>query len=459
MAGYPKPIVTEDDVDKFEQKCPHSPVVDRFEQKCPHSPVFGHGGVPMVARSSGMLDDIFDTPAVMHKLITENLSVNGDSHVNIPTLNKPLPSTHRFAGKTGLDVISACRAPDGSFKNNITIVGCGTSYHAAILAEYLIEQIARIPVEVLYASEYRYKELLHREGDVLITVSSSGETLDTLECLKALKKSPMGDKVLTLAIVNETNSSLAKQSDVFIPTRAGDEVGIASTKVFSAMALSFVLLAISLAEKCGTLKQAEKQQLLKDLKELPELVQKVLDKEASALRPKSQSDSPKERTKGLKIGECKLWDIGCQNVLAGNFIFLGRGLNFPIALEGAMKCKELAYIHAEGYPAAEMKHGPIALIDQFMPVVVICPRSDPCYEKIKSNIEEVVTRSGSVIGITEDTNKDLEKICEHVITVPCTHEYLMPLIAAIPMQLLAYMMGTLRGNEVDNPRGLSKVTV
>jgi len=389
---------------------------------------------------------------MMKQVIDENLKVNGDAHVNIPSLNKALPSTHHFAGKTGLEVMAACRSSNGSFHNKITIVGCGSSYNAAILAEYLIEQIARVPVEVAYASEYRYRSLLHREGDVVVTISSSGETLDTVESLKALKRSRVGSKVLTVAIVNEVDSSLGRLSDICIPTQAGSEVGIASTKVFTLTALSFILLAISLGEKCGTLAQAEKDKLLTNLQELPELVQMVLDKEALALRPRG-GELP---GRSLKIGECKLWDIGCQNVLAGNFIFLGRGLNFPIALEGAMKCKELAYIHAEGYPAAEMKHGPIALIDQFMPVVVICPRSDPCYEKIKANIEEVVTRSGSVIGITEDTNLDLEEICEHVIKVPCTHEYLMPVIAAIPMQLLAYMMGVLRGNEVDNPRGLEK---
>jgi len=399
-----------------------------------------------------MLDDIWETPKMMKHVIDETVQVNGDAHVNIPSLNKALPSTHNFAGKTGLEVMAACRPLNGSFHNKITIVGCGSSYNAAILAEYLIEQIARVPVEVAYASEYRYRSLLHREGDVVVTISSSGETLDTVESLKALKRSRVGSKVLTVAIVNEVDSSLGRLSDICIPTQAGSEVGIASTKVFTLTALSFILLAISLGEKCGTLAQAEKDKLLTNLQELPELVQMVLDKEALALRPRG-GELP---GRSLKIGECKLWDIGCQNVLAGNFIFLGRGLNFPIALEGAMKCKELAYIHAEGYPAAEMKHGPIALIDQFMPVVVICPRSDPCYEKIKANIEEVVTRSGSVIGITEDTNLDLEEICEHVIKVPCTHEYLMPVIAAIPMQLLAYMMGVLRGNEVDNPRGLEK---
>merc|ERR1712228_267261 len=184
--------------------------------------------------------------------------------------------------------------------------------------------------------------------------------------------------------------------------------------------------------------------------EIPDLIQTLIERESRALR---QDDDP---DRGLEIGECKLWDIGCQNVLANNFIFLGRGFCFPVALEGAMKIKEIAYIHAEGYPAAEMKHGPIALIDQFMPVVVIAPKSDPTYDKIRSNIEEVRARHGSIIAITEHTNKDLEELCQHVIAVPPAHEYTMPLLAVVKMQLLACMMGMLRGNEVDHPRGLQK---
>merc|ERR1711990_1199272 len=166
----------------------------------------------------------------------------------------------------------------------------------------------------------------------------------------------------------------------------------------------------------------------------------VLDKEAKSLKSSGDEESSSSK-RGLSIGECKLWDIGCQNVLANNFIFLGRGFNFPIALEGAMKCKEIAYIHAEGYPAAEMKHGPIALIDQFMPVVVICPPSDPCYEKIISNLQEVKTRQGSVIAITEHGNEGLADSCDTVLCAPPTHEYLTPIVNVIPMQLLAYMMG------------------
>merc|ERR1712216_446589 len=200
--------------------------------------------------------------------------------------------------------------------------------------------------------------------------------------------------------------------------------------------------------------KAEQEKLLGCLRDLPNLVQNVLDKEALPLRPKGDVSPARSPC----IGECTLWDIGCQNVLANNFIFLGRGFNFPIALEGAMKCKEIAYIHAEGYPAAEMKHGPIALIDQFMPVVCIAPGSDPTYDKIKSNIEEVKTRNGAVIAITDASSaEELAESSEYVIVVPRTHELLVPLVAVIPLQLLGYMMGILRGNEVDVPRNLQKV--
>jgi len=285
---------------------------------------------------------------------------------------------------------------------------------------------------------------------VVIAISNSGKTLDTLESLKVLKASPVGAEVLTLSIINELDTPMHVESDVNIATMAGEEAGIAATKVFSNTALSLVLLAIAIGDKCGTLPETERQELLSGLARLPEQVQEVLDKEALSFKPVGAEALKPE------IGDCEMWDICCQNVLAQNFIFLGRGFNFPIALEGAMKCKEIAYIHAEGYPAAEMKHGPIALIDQFMPVVFIALQSDECYDKIKCNIQEVVTRGGSVVVITDGDDLELKELCEHIIKVPRTHEYLVPLIAVIPMQLLAYMMGILRGNEVDNPRGLQK---
>jgi glucosamine--fructose-6-phosphate aminotransferase (isomerizing) len=420
------------------------------------APVFGGRVSISQGRGSGMLHDIWDTPKAMSDVLESFLK---GGKVEIPSLNQVFPSNHKFAGKTALEVMADCHVNN---QQKITIVGCGTSYHVALLAEYLIEHIARVPVEVAYASEYRYRSMLHCEGDVLIAISSSGETLDTLEGLSALKSSSVCNNVLTVACVNEAKSSLSREADACICTNAADEKGVASTKIFSATSLMFVLLAIALGQQNGELETNEirapgsLERLLESVRTVPELVQKVLDREALALKPDGQNG----RGAKIRMGECKLWDIGCQNVLANNFLFLGRGFNFPIALEGAMKCKEVSYIHAEGYPAAEMKHGPIALIDQFMPVVCIAPRSDATFDNIKANIEEVKARNGSVIVITDDsgeTSNELDDLCEYVIKVPATHEYVMPLVAVIPMQLLAYVMGRLRGHNVDDPRGLQKV--
>jgi len=281
-------------------------------------------------------------------------------------------------------------------------------------------------------------------------ISSSGETADIVESLKLVQGSPNGSAVLSLGVVNEAESTLARSCDAFIDVVGGQETCVATTKVFSATIMALFFIAVALGEECGTLAETDKTALLSSLKELPEHVKKILDEGAGPWL--KQGEVPKS----LAIGTCPLWDIACMNVLANNFIFLGRGVNFPIALEGAMKVKEIAYIHAEGYPAAEMKHGPIALIDQFMPVVFIAPQSDPTFEKVKANIQEVKTRSGAIIVITDFENGELKDLCEHIIIVPTTHEYIMPLLTIVPLQLLAYMMGVLRGNEVDMPRGLRK---
>lgn len=415
-----------------------------------------------------MLEDIKQTPDVLRKMLAKHLGSGagapggagytatapggGSSSLSIDSLTKLFPADHRFAGKSPVDMMAACGPGTGeepNYSNKFTIIGCGSSFHSAALAEYLIETIARIPVEVQYASEFRYRcKPLMRPGDVFITVSSSGETMDAVESLKIVKKSKYWKDVLTVAVVSELQSSIAFESDAVLHAEAGEEKGVASTKAFSSSVLAFVLLAIALGEKCGTLPAGERDTLLADMQKLPDQIQEFMSKEVEPL----YSAVP------VQIGCHVLWDIACQNVLAQNFIFLGRGVNFPIALEGAMKCKEVAYIHAEGYPAAEMKHGPIALIDQFMPVVCIAPGSDPTYDKIKSNIEEVKTRNGAVIAITDASSaEELAESSEYVIVVPRTHELLVPLVAVIPLQLLGYMMGILRGNEVDVPRNLQKV--
>jgi len=412
-----------------------------------------------------MLNDIWETPTVLKRLLANHLqsqpfdppartNAADAAHaptrrysVKLPQQEIPLPATHGLEGRTPLQVMAACSR---RCANKFTIVGSGSSYHAAMVAEYMIEHIARIPVTVELASEFVYRKPITRSGDVFIVVSGSGETAESVQCLRQVKESANGDKVLTVGVVNEVDSSIARESDTCINVVAGEEVGVASTKVFSSTVAAFALLAVALGEESGTLSDAERDAILAKLDEIPDQIQKVIERESRALKQDGASEH------SLVVGDCRMWDIGCQNVLANNFIFLGRGFNFPIALEGAMKCKEIAYIHAEGYPAAEMKHGPIALIDQFMPVVVIAPMSDHCYEKIRSNIEEVNARCGATIAITEDDNLELEETCEYVIHVPKTHEFLMPLISVIPMQLLSYMMGVLRGNEVDHPRGLQK---
>lgn len=393
-----------------------------------------------------MLNDIWETPEVLKRMLREHLQA-AEGRVSFPSLEKPLPESHALAGRSALQVMADIAS--GGFKNRITVLGSGTSWHAALFAEYAIESIARIPVDVEYASEYRHRQPLIKPGDVLIVISSSGETCDAVESLRAVQRCEHGSQVLTLGFVNKAGSTIARESDAFVEALAGEEVGVAATKVFSSTLLALVLLAVALGTKTGTFAEDDRRELLAKLQELPGHVQDVLNHEVQPLRQEA-----KERY--ISIGKCMLWDLSCQNVLSNNFIFLGRGFNFPIALEGAMKCKEIAYIHAEGYPAAEMKHGPIALIDQFMPVVFIAPRSDPTYAKIKANIEEVKARNGSTIVITEEYNTELDDLCEYVIRVPSTHEYLMPIVSVIPLQLLSYMMGMLRGNEVDAPRGLQK---
>lgn len=398
--------------------------------------------------SESMLNDIWDTPKVLSSLTSKYVK---DGRVEFPCLHEKLPEGHGLAGRTPLEVMSACsQAVSSSLSNKFTVIGSGSSWNLSLLAEYLVEHLARIPVEAQYASEFRYRRPLMRAGDVMIVISSSGETADAVESLRNVQRSENGRNVLTVAIVNKASSTLGRECDVCIDVEAGVEFGVASTKVFTSTGFVLALVAFQIGEACVPMAPAERVAFVKRLEELPGSVQEVLDGESQVLHKQGMEE------RSLRIGECALWDIGCQNVLAQNFIFLGRGFNFPIALEGAMKCKELAYIHAEGYPAAEMKHGPIALIDQFMPVVVVCPKADPSYEKVKANLEEVKARNGATIAITESYNDELEELCEYVIKVPETHEYLMPLLAVIPLQLLAYMMGILRGNSVDAPRGLKK---
>lgn len=315
----------------------------------------------------------------------------------------------------------------------IIMAACGTSWHSCLIGEYMFEQIARIPVEVEYASEFRYRKPLIRESDVVIGISQSGETADTLEALRLAQSCG----ATTFGIVNVVGSTIARETDAGMYIHAGPEVGVASTKAFTGQVLSLFLLSLALAKKSGALPDAEFQRLCEECLCLPDMVKYTIDSCMSSVK-----------------------SLAREVRLANNFLFLGRGMNFPVALEGALKLKEISYIHAEGYPAAEMKHGPIALIDQFMPVVIIAPRNDPTYLKIKANIEEVSARSGDSIIITDEGNTELDKFSNHVIYMPTVDQYLQPIINSIPLQLLSYYVAKARGCEIDQPRNLAKsVTV
>jgi glucosamine--fructose-6-phosphate aminotransferase (isomerizing) len=312
----------------------------------------------------------------------------------------------------------------------LIFAACGTSWHAALIGEYMLEQYARIPVEVEYASEFRYRNPILKKDDVVILISQSGETADTLAALREAKS----QGVTVIGICNVVGSSIARESDAGVFIHAGPEIGVASTKAFTSQLTVLALLTILIARSKG-MPREKGIELVKELKRLPEKVQTIL------------SESKKIEELAQEFKDTK------------NFLYLGRGYNFPAALEGALKLKEISYIHAEGYPAAEMKHGPIALIDENMPVVFIAPH-DRTYEKIMSNIQEVKARSGKVIAIVNDEEENIRQLSDYRICVPTTIDLFTPILAVIPLQLLAYYFAVARGCNVDQPRNLAKsVTV
>ena len=315
--------------------------------------------------------------------------------------------------------------------DRIIVAACGTSWHAGLVGEYLIESFARIPVEVEYASEFRYRDPILREGDVVLVISQSGETADTLAAVREAQS----QGVPCLGVCNVVGSTIARETDAGVYLHAGPEIGVASTKAFTAQVTVLSMIALKLA-KGRTLSAAELAGNIRALAEVPGKVRRVLETSNEDLR-----------------------DMAQVYRYASNFLYLGRGYNFPVALEGALKLKEISYIHAEGYPAAEMKHGPIALIDRFMPVVFIAMK-DSTYDKVLSNIEEVAARDGSVIAITDEKDEELDQLCEYVLEIPETEEFLSPLLTVIPLQLLSYHIAVMRGCHVDQPRNLAKsVTV
>ena len=315
--------------------------------------------------------------------------------------------------------------------NRIIVIACGTSWHAGLVSEYIFEEFARIPVEVEYASEFRYRNPIIYENDVVIAISQSGETADTLAAIKLAKEKG----AFVFGVCNVVGSSIARETHAGAYTHAGPEIGVASTKAFTTQITILTLIALRLAKAKGTMSHSDYHYHLNELELIPEKIEKSLD-----------------------FNE-HIKDIAEKYKDAANFLYLGRGFNFPVALEGALKLKEISYIHAEGYPAAEMKHGPIALIDEQMPVVVIATKKGH-YDKVVSNIQEIKSRKGKIIGVVTEGDKTVKEIADYVIEVPETLESLTPLLTTIPLQLLSYHIAVMRGCNVDQPRNLAKsVTV
>ncbi len=315
--------------------------------------------------------------------------------------------------------------------NRIIFISCGTSWHASLLGEYFFEELLRKPVEVEYASEFRYRNPVINENDIIIPISQSGETADTLAAIKMAKKRG----AFLYGICNVVGSSIARETDTGVYTHAGSEIGVASTKAFTCQISLILLMALDLGKRMNTIDENRYQRIIKELSKLPELIERVL--------------SISEKTER----------IAKKFIKSPNFLYLGRGYHFPIALEGALKLKEISYIHAEGYPAAEMKHGPIALIDKNMPVVVIATKKGN-YQKVVSNIMEIKAREGEIIAIVSEGDKEIESIANHFIEIPECDELIAPILANIPLQLLSYHIAEKKDCNVDQPRNLAKsVTV
>ncbi|NPA67296.1 MAG: glutamine--fructose-6-phosphate transaminase (isomerizing) [Chlorobi bacterium] len=367
-----------------------------------------------------------------------SIEKNGYEHFMLKEIfEQPRSITDTFRGRVAAD-LSEIRLgglhdvmPQLENAKRIIIIACGTSWHAGLVGEYLIETFARIPVEVEYGSEFRYRNPIIYKDDVVIAISQSGETADTLAAINIAKEAG----ATVLGICNVVGASIPRETDAGVYTHAGPEIGVASTKAFTAQVTVLTMISLILGNNKGFLNKKEYQNLIKNLVEIPGKIEEILklDKEIIEISEKYKD--------------------------ATNFLYLGRGYLFPVALEGALKLKEISYIHAEGYPAAEMKHGPIALIDKNMPVVVVATK-DKSYEKIVSNIQEVKARNGIVIAVVTKGDTIIKNMADHVLEVPETDEALAPLLTVVPLQLLSYHIAVMRGCDVDQPRNLAKsVTV
>lgn len=384
-------------------------------------------------------DDSLVNPYIQKlQLNLEQIEKGGYDHFMLKEIHEqPLAIKDTYRGRLLVDeaIIKMAGIEDNMKRflnaDRIIIVACGTSWHAGLVAEYIFEDLARIPVEVEYASEFRYRNPVITEKDVVISISQSGETADTLAAIKLARSKG----AFVFGVCNVVGSSIARETDAGAYTHAGPEIGVASTKAFTTQITVLTLIALRLARAKGTISSSDYRRQLQELELIPDKVRETLktDEHIQAIA-KTYKDSR-------------------------NMLYLGRGYNFPVALEGALKLKEISYIHAEGYPAAEMKHGPIALIDENMPVIVIATKKGH-YEKVVSNIQEIKSRKGKIIGIVTQGDVSVRELADHVIEVPETLENLSPLITTIPLQLLSYHIAVMLGKNVDQPRNLAKsVTV
>jgi glucosamine--fructose-6-phosphate aminotransferase (isomerizing) len=385
------------------------------------------------------IDNTIKTPYIQELEINlESIEKGGFDHFMLKEIyEQPRSILDSFRGRIHINEGTITMAGVDKFEDKlknikrILIVGCGTSWHAGLVGEYLLEDFARIPVEVEYASEFRYRNPVIDETDFVIAISQSGETADTLAALELAKS--RGATVF--GICNVVGSSIPRMTDAGAYTHAGPEIGVASTKAFTAQVTALILMSLSIGQKKGTLSVHRLREMLTELETIPAKVEKILE----------SNDYIRQMAETFKNSH--------------NFLYLGRGYGFPVALEGALKLKEISYIHAEGYPAAEMKHGPIALIDEEMPVVVIATQHSN-YEKVISNIQEVRARKGKVIAIATKGDEHIRQHADYVIFIPHCEEAMLPLLATIPLQLLSYHIAVMRGCNVDQPRNLAKsVTV
>lgn len=385
------------------------------------------------------IDNVTKTPFIQKLEINlEQIEKGGYPHFMLKEIYEQPKSIHdsirgRIDSIQGKFAMRSVHEYEDKLRNvkRLILIGCGTSWHAALVGEYLFEEYARIPVEVEYASEFRYRDPIIYPDDLVIAISQSGETADTLAAMELAKEKG----ATVFGVCNVVGSSIPRMSHAGAYTHAGPEIGVASTKAFTAQVSVLTLMALSVAQIRGAISQDRLRTTLSELESIPQLVERCLKTNDEVMK------------------------IAAIYKDARNFLYLGRGVNFPVALEGALKLKEISYIHAEGYPAAEMKHGPIALIDEEMPVVVIAPKRG-MYEKVMSNIQEVKARKGKIIAIVTEGDTQVRAMADHVIEIPDTEEALTPLLSTIPLQLLSYHIAVLRGCNVDQPRNLAKsVTV